>query len=274
MLSNANCRRGSTLETEVLSAISALGREELRPFEIPLGVVIEVEPWTPASGLVTGTFKLRRPCLERKYKAAITALYCDLTADFNGDGDGDGDSAGAGAGDDVGAGDDDGGTSSGAAAAAAGLRQLGVAANSGGTTGENLSGVETSLAALAMQQLPTLRQSSASVLVVADVITTPLQDMLQDSLSAMRMVNAINRTFSTSFPVTVVLEADATLAHIATLIFAGRGSGSGGGGSSGGGGNGGKAQSSSGARERWIDFEVGGATGAKRSVHSSFSLND
>ena len=47
----------------------------LRAFEIPRAVALEHQPWDVKSGLMTPTFKLKRPQLGRKYEAVVAALY-------------------------------------------------------------------------------------------------------------------------------------------------------------------------------------------------------
>ena len=47
----------------------------LRSFEIPRSVALEHELWDVDSGLMTPTFKLKRPQLQKKYEQVVTALY-------------------------------------------------------------------------------------------------------------------------------------------------------------------------------------------------------
>jgi long-chain acyl-CoA synthetase len=47
----------------------------LRSFEIPRAVALEHEAWDVESGLMTPTFKLKRPQLGKKYEAVVAALY-------------------------------------------------------------------------------------------------------------------------------------------------------------------------------------------------------
>jgi long-chain acyl-CoA synthetase len=50
----------------------------LRPFEVPRAVALEPEAWTPEGGLMTPTFKLKRPALGSKYKAVVSDLYAGV----------------------------------------------------------------------------------------------------------------------------------------------------------------------------------------------------
>ena len=47
----------------------------LRSFEVPRAVALEHEAWDVESGLMTPTFKLKRPQLGRKYESVVAALY-------------------------------------------------------------------------------------------------------------------------------------------------------------------------------------------------------
>ena len=49
-----------------------------QPFEVPRGIILEAEGWTVENGLQTPTYKLKRPQLQTKYEAAISAMYTTL----------------------------------------------------------------------------------------------------------------------------------------------------------------------------------------------------
>jgi len=49
--------------------------QKLQKFEIPRTLVLEAEPWTPESGLITAAFKLKRKCLENTYQDELTEMY-------------------------------------------------------------------------------------------------------------------------------------------------------------------------------------------------------
>ena len=47
----------------------------LKKFEIPKGIALISTPWTPETGLVTATFKLKRKLIQDRYKIIIDLLY-------------------------------------------------------------------------------------------------------------------------------------------------------------------------------------------------------
>lgn len=49
--------------------------QKLRRFEIPDGIFLVAEPWTPDSGLITAAFKLKRKALENTFKDDLEELY-------------------------------------------------------------------------------------------------------------------------------------------------------------------------------------------------------
>ncbi|CAL8350520.1 unnamed protein product [Lota lota] len=62
------------LALEVIGEAALAG--ELERFEIPCKIVLSPEPWTPETGLVTDTFKLKRKELRAHYLDDITRMYC------------------------------------------------------------------------------------------------------------------------------------------------------------------------------------------------------
>lgn len=50
----------------------------LRPFEVPRDVIIERQPWTQASGLLTGAGKISRPAMTERYRDRLEEMYADL----------------------------------------------------------------------------------------------------------------------------------------------------------------------------------------------------
>jgi len=72
---------GGIDEGEILSALRAVARHEgLRPFEVPLGVVVEPladgeMPWTADNGLLTPSLKLHRRAIETRYADRIRGVY-------------------------------------------------------------------------------------------------------------------------------------------------------------------------------------------------------
>jgi len=49
--------------------------QKLQKFEIPDGIFLVAEPWTPESGLITAAFKLKRKALENAFKDDLEELY-------------------------------------------------------------------------------------------------------------------------------------------------------------------------------------------------------
>ena len=63
-------------KTTLLKELKRIGLEGgMKKFEIPTFVVLEPEPWTPESDLVTAALKLKRKNLMTKYRQAIDAEY-------------------------------------------------------------------------------------------------------------------------------------------------------------------------------------------------------
>ena len=54
--------------------------EKLKGFELVKGVHLEPEPFGVEEGLMTPSFKLKRPQLLAKYQAVVDKLYADLKA--------------------------------------------------------------------------------------------------------------------------------------------------------------------------------------------------
>lgn len=48
---------------------------KLERFEIPTGIILCTDVWTPDNNLVTAAFKLKRKEIYNKYKIAIDKLY-------------------------------------------------------------------------------------------------------------------------------------------------------------------------------------------------------
>ena len=186
----ALCTPGSDLERAVMASIKRVDPGLIRSFERPRGIVIELQPWTVESGLVTGTLKLRRPRLETKYLAAIDELYKRLDG---------------------------------------GARTTRRWANkaTGDCTETTASDKSLALVDLAIRHLQLdddaavsfstntgtddAASTSAVLLAASAMLERPLEDLLSDSLSAMEFMSAVNLEFSTKLSVSVLLEEGATL---------------------------------------------------------------
>ena len=68
------CADKAVIEMIFCDVVKACGSSRLRPFEIPLAVHLECQPWTPESGLLTQSSKVNRAALEKKYKAVVQRL--------------------------------------------------------------------------------------------------------------------------------------------------------------------------------------------------------
>uniref|UniRef100_A0A8C5CNU0 long-chain-fatty-acid--CoA ligase n=2 Tax=Gadus morhua TaxID=8049 RepID=A0A8C5CNU0_GADMO len=70
------CRHQAVEEMalEVISEAALAG--ELERFEVPCKLLLSPEPWTPETGLVTDTFKLKRKELRTHYLDDIARMYC------------------------------------------------------------------------------------------------------------------------------------------------------------------------------------------------------
>jgi long-chain acyl-CoA synthetase len=63
----------------VLADLTRVGKAAgLRAFELPRALILDAAPWTVEEGLITPTFKLKRPQLRAKYAAAIADAYAGV----------------------------------------------------------------------------------------------------------------------------------------------------------------------------------------------------
>jgi len=59
-----------------MKELHATARKHSLPgWEVPAGIFLEKEPFSPENGLLTPTMKASRPKLERKYKSILEELY-------------------------------------------------------------------------------------------------------------------------------------------------------------------------------------------------------
>lgn len=64
----------------VLADLDALGREaKLRGFEFAKAVTLVLEPFTVENGLLTPTFKIKRPQAKAYFAKAIANMYAELS---------------------------------------------------------------------------------------------------------------------------------------------------------------------------------------------------
>lgn len=78
-------RPGLTEEALLGELRAVAAREGMRPFEVPVGVIVEPKvgaggPWTAENGLLTPSLKLNRRALEAHYAERIAALYAGAEA--------------------------------------------------------------------------------------------------------------------------------------------------------------------------------------------------
>lgn len=66
------------IKQKVLATLQRQYEGILEPFETPKGIILEPELWTPESGLVTPTMKLKRKSIALKYQAAIKVSYLEV----------------------------------------------------------------------------------------------------------------------------------------------------------------------------------------------------
>lgn len=65
-----------TIKTALVKELSAHGiKSRLERFEIPQKITLIVDSWSPANGLLTAAFKLKRNEIQKKYKAEIEKMY-------------------------------------------------------------------------------------------------------------------------------------------------------------------------------------------------------
>ena len=59
-----------------MKELRATASKHLLPgWEVPAGILLESEPFSPENGLLTSTMKASRPRLEIKYRSALEELY-------------------------------------------------------------------------------------------------------------------------------------------------------------------------------------------------------
>ena len=60
----------------VLKELSEHGyRNKLDKFEVPRAITFVQEEWTPESGLITASFKIKRKQIQNLYQSAIDRMY-------------------------------------------------------------------------------------------------------------------------------------------------------------------------------------------------------
>lgn len=64
-----------------MEELQAIAKERSLPgWEVPIGILLEPEPFTVENGLLTSTFKKSRPKLEQKYKHLLEDLYATVSS--------------------------------------------------------------------------------------------------------------------------------------------------------------------------------------------------
>ncbi len=62
-----------------LKELQTIARKNSLPgWEVPVGIILEFEPFTSENNLLTSTMKANRPMLEKKYKNALEGLYAKV----------------------------------------------------------------------------------------------------------------------------------------------------------------------------------------------------
>jgi len=75
----ANLCNKPEVKKAVLAEITALGKQSLlKSFEQAKAIYLDAEPWTVELGLLTPTFKSKRPQLRKHYQAQIDSMYAQL----------------------------------------------------------------------------------------------------------------------------------------------------------------------------------------------------
>lgn len=75
----ANLCNKPEVKKAVLAEITALGKQSLlKSFEQAKAIYLDSEPWTVELGLLTPTFKSKRPQLRKHYQAQIDSMYTEL----------------------------------------------------------------------------------------------------------------------------------------------------------------------------------------------------
>jgi long-chain acyl-CoA synthetase len=68
--------RGAALQKAVFDSMASIGKEAgLKGFELAKAIKLEAEPFSVDNGLLTPTFKLKRPQLKERFEPDIRALY-------------------------------------------------------------------------------------------------------------------------------------------------------------------------------------------------------
>ena len=81
------------INERLLAELARTGRErKLKGYEILRGIVLEPEPWAPASDVMTPTLKIKRPQMALRYRSQLDALCKKIRAsNASGSGNGSGD---------------------------------------------------------------------------------------------------------------------------------------------------------------------------------------
>ena len=66
------------VKAALLKDIQEHAKDKLEPFEIPRGIILTPGPWTPDSGLVTPSMKLRRNPIKQRFQEDIDQAYLEI----------------------------------------------------------------------------------------------------------------------------------------------------------------------------------------------------
>nr|WP_051026876.1 carboxylic acid reductase [Nocardia higoensis] len=72
------------VKARIMASLREIAKDaELESYEIPRDVIVETEPFTVESGLLSGIGKILRPAVEARYRDRLEQLYSDLAAARN-----------------------------------------------------------------------------------------------------------------------------------------------------------------------------------------------
>lgn len=171
---------------------------QMRPFERALDIIVVSEDFTPENGLLTATSKLNRSAILNKYRVQLEALYLK---DQRPDSFGDLDSTSKPS--------DDAATSNGSSNG-----------HSNGTNGHTSSGSGQEEESESLSQIKALLSKVLSERGQDVYITNDLNLVASglDSMSAIKLVNSLNRQLNISVPVSSLYQPGLTIQTLAQVV--------------------------------------------------------